>query len=277
MPLLEEQFSQSRIDAIKRYLHREADKGKAKDFEIQVDGFKVVPRTNDLAEFDDYELELSPESYNVSILIFDGAATNRNTRYSLQMGSAKAAPQALNGTDENGIASLLKEKLEERDKEHELNRLQEKVKELEAQLKESEAWGSQLEQHISEIQEGRHKKVVGLSELAGYVLDGIVKKNPHILNALPGGESLSGLFGLGGNPSPVPANPTTEASFSRKTDSAEITDAQQAWLAFGRQVETNFEQAQAQHLFHILQHFLRHPDDIPLVLDLLQQQNNQQR
>jgi hypothetical protein len=276
MPFLEEPFNQNRIDTIKRYLQREKDKGRAKDYEIQIDGFKVVPRTNNIAEFEDYELELKSDSCNVSFLIFDGANTNRNTRYSLRLLAASALPQsknALNGTDEKSVATLLKEKLEERDKEYELEKLHEKINDLTEQLSESEAWSAQLEQQVQELQNGQHKKVVGLGELAGYVLDGFVKRNPQILNKLPAGEALSGLLGLNDSTNVMPPNAPTEASFSKKTDSPQLTDDQKGWLEFGQQVQTTLNQTQTEHVFHILQHFKQQPELIPLVLDLLQQQN----
>jgi hypothetical protein len=58
MPLITEKFSQHKVDLIKRYLQREIEKGRPKEFEIIVDDFKVVSRTSDLEEFEDYASHL---------------------------------------------------------------------------------------------------------------------------------------------------------------------------------------------------------------------------
>lgn len=42
MPVVEERYDQNKIDSLKRYLKREAEKGRTRDYEIIVDGFKVV-------------------------------------------------------------------------------------------------------------------------------------------------------------------------------------------------------------------------------------------
>ena len=151
MPLIEEKFDQSRIDSIKRYLQREAEKGRTKDYEIIVDGFKVVSRTDNLDEFEDYEAEIKNSTRNVSILVFDGQSTNRNTRYSflLQGEPNTAQPKPLNGLGE--IDQIIQEKLDAKDKEYELKQLREKLQETETALQESEEYNEQLEKAIAEL------------------------------------------------------------------------------------------------------------------------------
>src|SRR3954464_6979481 len=102
MPLHDLKFDQHKIDSLKRYLQREADKERAKDYEIIIDGFRVVSRTDDLSEFDEYEQEIKSDTRNISILIFDGPGTNRNTRYSfaLQSETTSRTNGGLNGLGE---------------------------------------------------------------------------------------------------------------------------------------------------------------------------------
>ena len=90
MPVIEERYDQNKIDSLKRYLKREAEKGRTRDYEIIVDGFKVVSRTNDVEEFDDYEDEIQDNTRNIAILIYDGAGTNRNTRYSFSLNQSNS-------------------------------------------------------------------------------------------------------------------------------------------------------------------------------------------
>ena len=97
---------------------KEQAKERSKDYEIIIDGFKIVSRTNDATEFDDYEPELNENTKNISVLIFDGAKTNRNTKYSFALGDdlpKKEKPKALGEID-----LIIQEKLDAKDKEYEL-------------------------------------------------------------------------------------------------------------------------------------------------------------
>src|SRR5690242_9935429 len=127
MPLHDLKFDQHKIDSLKRYLQREGEKGRKKDYEIMIDGFRVVSRTDDLSEFDDYEQEIKGDTRNISILIFDGPGTNRNTRYSfsLQGDISNRSSGSLNGLGD--IEQVITDKLAEREKEYEVERLKEQL------------------------------------------------------------------------------------------------------------------------------------------------------
>ena len=56
------------------------EQGEVEDYEIFVDAFKVVKRTNDLARFESYSNFIQPETKAVTIVIYDGTSP-RNTKH----------------------------------------------------------------------------------------------------------------------------------------------------------------------------------------------------
>ena len=147
MPVIEERYEQNKIDSLKRYLKREAEKGRTRDYEIIVDGFKVVSRTDDVEEFDDYEEEIKDNTRNISILIYDGAGTNRNTRYSFSLNQDNASPipaKPMNGIGGLGeIDEIIQQKLEEKDRDYKISSLEKELEDTQQKLAEAEEYHQQ--------------------------------------------------------------------------------------------------------------------------------------
>lgn len=271
MPLIEEKFDQSRIDSLKRYLQREADKGREKDFEIIVDGFKVVSRTNNVDEFDDYEQEIRDSSRNISFLIYDGPGTNRNTRYTFLMGNnptASSNPQPAPGLGE--IDQVVAQKLEEKEREHEVQHLKEKLASTKEQLDEAEEYASQLEKQIEEMKQKRYTNAVSLGELAGVMLKSLVRDNAA---KIPGGAALAGWLGADIQPSADNVVQLTEqptATYEQQpqpgTDLPEITRNRLALIA---QMQEKFSEPQMVAVFALLDHLVAAPEKITEVVSFL--------
>jgi hypothetical protein len=270
MPLIEEKFDQHRIDILKRHLQREKEKGRTKDFEILVDGFKVVSRTDDLNEFEDYEQEVKDDTRNVSILIYDGTSTNRNTRYSfsLQRGPATdRGNQPLNGLGE--VEQVIAQKLEEREQEHERTRLKEQLTATKEQLAEAEEYAETLEKRIKEMEDKRYTQAVSLGEVASVVLKTLVKEHAA---RIPGGQALAGLLGADiEETTPAIAQPATEgaASFERQPVTEELTEETRNRLSLIAQMQQRFNEQQMIAVFSIIDHLAVSPDKIGQVITML--------
>lgn len=269
MPLIEEKFDQHRIDILKRHLQREQEKGRAKDFEILVDGFRVVSRTDNLEEFEDYEQEIKDTTHNVSILIYDGPGTNRNTRYSfsLQGEPVKRTNQPVNGLGE--IDQVIAQKLEEREQEHERNRLKEQLKATKDQLSESEEYAESLEKRIKDMEERRYTQAVSLGEVASVVLKTLVKEHAA---RIPGGQALAGLLGADiedvSSAIVQPANEAT-ASFERQPVADALSEETRNRLSLIAQMQERFNEQQMIAVFSIIDHLAIAPDKIAAVLSML--------
>jgi hypothetical protein len=271
MPLIEEKFDQHKIDSLKRYLVREAEKGRKKDFEIMVDGFKVVSRTDSVEEFDDYEQEVKDTTRNISILIFDGPNTNRNTRYSfLLRGEPVASSTSLNGLEE--IDQVIASKLEEREREHNLQRLQEKLKDTQEQLEEAEDYAQSLEQRIKDMEDKRFTNAISLGELATAVFKNVIRQHAE---KIPGGQALAGLLGADiPEQLNAPFTPSTEpvtAHFAKEAAASvgDLPEEIQNRLSLIAQMQERFNEQQMVAVFAILDHLAIAPDKIMPVIDFL--------
>ena len=265
MPLHDLKFDQHKIDSLKRYLQREAEKGRKKDYEIMIDGFRVVSRTDDISEFDDYEQEIKGDTRNISILIFDGPGTNRNTRYSfsLQGDTSNRSNGSLNGLGD--IEQVITDKLAEREKEYEVQRLKEQLKDTKSQLTEAEEYAETLERRIKEMEAQRFTNTVSIGEVAGLVLKSLVKQN---IARIPGGQALAGLLGAE-QPAelPQPTEPASgQVSFEKQPDSPVMDDQTRNRLSLIEQMQERFNEQQMIGVFSILDLLTAAPDKINMVL-----------
>jgi len=270
MPLIEEKFDQHKIDSLKRYLLREAEKGRKKDFEIMVDGFRVVSRTDGVEEFDDYEQEIKDTTRNVSILIFDGPNTNRNTRYSFSLrGEPVVSSPSLNGLGE--IDQVIASKLEEREREHTLQRLQEKLKDTQEQLEEAEEYAQTLEQRIKDMEDKRFTNSISLGELATAVVKNVIRQHAE---KIPGGQTLAGLLGADLPEqlnAPTPSAEPATAHFEKNIEMAghELSEETQNRLSLIAQMQERFNEQQMVAVFAILDHLAAVPDKIMPIVNFL--------
>ena len=81
MPVTNDKFEQLKIDKLKYLLEDMAAKGQPRTFEIFVDNLKVVPKTEDPKDFDQYEYYMNEDTEKIRILIYNSANTPRNDQY----------------------------------------------------------------------------------------------------------------------------------------------------------------------------------------------------
>jgi hypothetical protein len=265
MPLITEKFDQHKVDIIKRYLQRETDKGRPKDFEIIVDGFKVVSRTSDIEEFDDYEQEVTEDSHNLTILVYGNANANRNTRYSfsLQNETVRQSNQPANGLGE--IDQVIAQKLEEKEREHEFSKLKEQLSATKTQLAEAEEYADNLQKRIKDMEEKRYTQAVSLGEVASVVLKTLVKQHAA---RIPGGQALAGLLGAD-LPEELPVSAPQEAapvSFERQPDSEPLDEQTRNRLSLIEQMQHRFTEQQLIAVFSIMDALSAAPEKIEAVL-----------
>lgn len=267
MPLIEEKFEQGRIDTLKRFLQRELEKERPRDFEILVDGFKVVSRTNNLEEFEDYEQEIRENTRSLSFLVYDSPGTNRNTRHTfLLYGEPMGQGRSLNGLGE--IDQVIAQRMEEREREYELKGAKEKLQATEQKLEEAEEYAEQLERKIKEMEDKRYTTSISLGELANAVLKGIVRQNAE---KIPGGHALAGLLGAELPEQPTPVSPIAEqgaASFEKAVPN-DLPQETKDRLSLIEQMQQKFNEQEMMAVFAILDCLSVTPAKIATVVTFL--------
>lgn len=277
MPMIEERFDQTKIDSLKRYLKREADKNRPKDYEIIVDGFKVVSRTDDVEEFDDYEDEIKDNPRNLSILIYDGEGTNRNTRYSFSFQDSAMPVKPMNGVGSLGeIEEIIQQRLDEKEKEHRIKELEDELEETEQKLSEAVEWHKELEAEVTKLRAEAAKKIdtrnLSITEMGTTILASLLTRSV---------PQLAGI--LGGIPAATPATQTDEpqeqATFKKK-EGKEQPQLSEQQLENLRTLETMQHVLKPEHLqitFAIIRKLMSSPEQIipaARFLNLLNEQSN---
>ncbi len=274
MPLVEEKYDQGKVDSLKRYLQREADKGRPRDYEVVIDGFKVLSRTDNIEEFEDFEQEIKDTTRNISILIYDGKSTNRNTRYSFLLHGDNSLP--LSGTGGGGLGAvdqLIQTRLDEKDREYALKALKDQLAEAEQLIKEGEKYQDQLEKELAHLKANKYNLGgLDLVELGSFVLKHTITSHAP---TSPLAAQMAGILGAlsGGEGSQTPTSePEGEASFrelSADAPQSELTEHQQLILQSVQQMEQVFNSKQLMVMNQVIVTLMQRPSELMTIAGLL--------
>src|ERR1035437_2591098 len=219
MPYIKEQYSERKIENLYNFLQSAKEQGDPEDFEIFVDAFKVVKRTNDLTRFESYTNFIQPETKELTIIIYDGTSP-RNTKHVFTI--KEDNKNGLSGVD---VDTRIEEKLRVEKERWETDLLKKENEKLKTELAEAEAYIDELEEDAEKAKDKKFRLGdVNVGEFASVVLEGIVRRNPQMLAKLPGGEALAGVI-VQDNQDREKAltekTPEPEVSFKKKTSSTE--------------------------------------------------------
>lgn len=263
MPVTNDKYDQLKIDRLKHFLQEMVAKGQPRPFEIFVDNLKVVPRTEDPKDFDNYEYYMNEDTEKIRILIYNSAATPRNDQYCFYVQQVKPE-KSLNGLGD--LDGMIQEKLTARDREHEMIRLKEELEETKKQLEESEEYAETLEQQLEEARNNKYKLGrLDLVELGGAVLEKLAIKNAGTLEKV----GLAGLV-VPGNTNETKQEEETNASFQKKTgEETNLKPEHLQYIPVLQQLDTAFERPQLEIVMKIISRLSEEPAQLQIVAELL--------
>ena len=271
MPYIEETYSQQKIDNLFQYLQSSKEQGEAEDYEIFVDSFKVVKRTNDVSRFESYANYIQPQTKTLTILIYDGTSP-RNTKHVFKL--KEDEKQTLSGLD---IDNRITEKLQTEKEKWETELLKKEHETLKADLEQAHNYIDELEEKLELTKDKKFRMGdINVGEFASVVLEGIVRRNPQMLAKLPGGEALAGVFIEDNEEKQKLLNAAPEAepkvSFKMKgeenTENA-LSEEDKASLGFIKQLNEVFNREQMTNVMLILDVLAKTPDDIEKTIQFL--------
>jgi hypothetical protein len=270
MAVTNEQYDQLKIDKLRHYLEDMSAKGQSRSYEIFVDNLKVVPRTEDVKQFESYEYYMNENTEKVRILIYASSLSPRNDQYCFYVQQHKGE-KGLNGLGE--IEGIIQEKLAARDREHEMNTLRTQLAETKQQLEEAEDYAEDLQNELNEVKANKFKLGnINIGELASVALEGIVRRNPQLLTKLPGGEALAGIIEQDNQDKrqlAETAGTETAASFQKKEESGKLNPEHLQYIPVLQNLETSFDGEQLQTVMQVLGKFAEDPTHLTTVADLL--------
>lgn len=276
MPFINEKYSEQKIDNLYHYLQSSKEQGEPEDYEIFVDAFKVVKRTNDLSRFESYSNYIQPETKSVTIVIYDGSSP-RNTKHIFTI---KEDNQALSGVD---VDSRIEEKLRLEKEKWETDLLRKENESLKTELEEAENYIGELEEKLEKASNKKFRLGdVNMGELASVVVEGMIRRNPQMLAKLPGGEALAGVIEQDNEEREkalAEKTPEPEVTFTKKSTEVkpEVSEEEQSYINFVKQLTEKFSHEQMTSVMLILDVLSKSPNHIDSTLQFLADLNKKQQ
>jgi hypothetical protein len=262
-----------------------AAKGHDKFYEIFVDSLKAVQKTDEPSEFDGYEDYMTAGTNQIKIVIYCSGVSPRNDQYVFAMkaqNQEEALDLGLNGVEFRTFTkSDLTQLRNNRDKKaietQEIQALRKEIAELNNELEEKEAYIEQLEKGI-ETAKANGNKIGGMhiGEIVSVALEGIVRRNTHLIAQVPALNGLAGIIDKDTEKAGELAEPTeTEASFKKKeqgSGATQLTEQEKEFLRLFKEIQKHFTEEEMQQVIDILEALSKDKEQIQIILDLLQEE-----
>ena len=259
-----------------------ADKNEGKYIEVYVDDVKVVPRTNKIESLDDHKVYLDDTTETIKVFTYNTENSNRYQQFTFVIEKKKATEhpvqnqnvqtsqvQGLSGIElENRINQSLAQERER----WQTDLLKRDFDTCKKELQDAEEYIDDLEKQLSVYKSKKlHLGDVNLGEVASIVLEGMVKRNPHWVAKLPGGDALAGLIAKEATENGTAEVIENEVVFKKKTPVEEgMSEEMKAQMGFLKQLESHFNQEQLDKIMLILESFVKTPTNIETVFELLE-------
>ncbi len=263
-----------KVGKIKHLLLNFQQKGSPRSFEVYVDEMKVVDRSDNPEDFDTYQDFMDEDTKYIRFIIYCNPNSPRNEQYYFEMNpsSSKSFSNELSGfeldtkIDEKLLTERHKWETEQRQKEQ-----AKEIEELKAKLTDAEQYIETLENSVEDLKTNGTKAKAGWGEIASVALEGIIRRNPQLLTAIPGGEALAGILSESNPPQKaIEETPKSEVSFQPKTESTPTNAEDSERLYVVKMIQENFDPLQLTKVWEILKELSENPDSIQPVLELLQ-------
>lgn len=274
--VIERPFFNHELERIERKLLSDFEREEPTEYEVWVDGLKVIDRTDDPDQFGTVSNHISLRSTEeVEIILFRGRSqhSDKMTLLLEQNQPKKSVGATLDGITEDYSKRLKHERLEW---DHQA--LQEKYNALETDHQELKAHSKQIEEELAQLKDKKlHLGNVNLAELSGVWLEGFIRRNPQMLTRFPGGDALAGIIvednqakAAGVDSSAEPTTPSQgTASFSPAGASTDNPE-DQPYIELLKRIRDSFSEQDFLQVMVILDGFITRPDLIPTVKDLLE-------
>lgn len=243
--LAKEKYDSAKVEKLLDLLLFNAEKGRPMDYEIIVDGFKTVRRTNDPNEFMDFSRFVDANTKVVELVFFTGTSNN-NDRYIFTL--TDTGSESLGSID---IDTKVAEQVERREKawkfavlEKEHADLKGDYAALEKELESLEVENKALREHQSPL-----KGILG--EIGSTFVESFIRRNPAIMKSIPGGEALSGIINGPGHGHDTSSEGSV--SFQPKSDTRDLTEDEQAAVSFVEQLKIQFSKDEFDRVVLVLQ------------------------
>lgn len=207
-------YDPAEVESIRLMLEAEAKEGRPLFFEVKIDGFTRILKTNNVERFDQLHNFLNEKSKELVISIFPDPNTNRKEWYKFKLSGGQ---ESLNGLE---MEAKIGERIKQFEEKMTMQRTEEKLHEVEKQLGEAEQYIEILEKKLEDAKsKPNHFGSLDLGRLIGSSIKEIAVHNPRVLDDVPVLNGIAKVIqeDLKTQPAQLPAGPQGEMSFRPKT------------------------------------------------------------
>jgi FtsZ-binding cell division protein ZapB len=263
-----EKYEQRKIDNLIQYLRLYHQKDQPIDYEILVDGFKAVRRTNDPDMFSMFENFVTADTQSIEVLLYQGASNNNEKRifYFGEIPKEKIKDEGLSGVEvQNSVNEQVKQKLlekEYKDLQEENNNLKQHIADLESEVDELEKFNTRLEAKQSPLNNF-------FGDIGSSLVESFIKRNPKLMSSIPGGEALAGLLEHNNAEDQNEVSSEAEVSFKPKTNAStsQVSEEDRVAIQFVNQLKAQFTKDEFENVLLILQTLADDKSKISLIFN----------
>lgn len=262
-------YDADEVESIRLMLEAEAKEGKPLSYEIKVNGFTRVHKTDKVERFEEMHNFLNENTKELVISVFPDANSKRKEWYKYRMNSA---PESLNGVD---MESKISERMKQFEDKFAMKRTEEKLQETEKKLEQAELYIDILEDKIEESKaKPNHIGAFDLAKLASSTIEGIAVHYPKVLDKVPVLNGIAKVIQEENKSRPAQLNGGFEGDVSFRTKSkvapnAEATEHDEAIKQLSDFIAEHFDQDQKLMLGAVIVALGENPSQLQTVAELL--------
>ena len=258
-------YSPESLSTVEDSLRNSSTSGNPLFYEIEVDKIIVIPRTQDVEQFEQVGEFIGANTRELIVYVYQGKSYHRDRYVFYTREKPRLENDSLNGVESPG---------EEKENPVEIAKEEKhKRKKLKKAHKKLLTYAEELESKVNELETRR----LTLGSLISAGLDGLVRANTKIIRQFGmGGETLAGLIDADtqARNEQTPTDQPQEGSqneggahFERSTENVvETTQEEKELLKVVRSIHEGFEEKQHKEIYGILNFMSKNPDSISSVL-----------
>lgn len=261
-----EKYDPKKVERLQEHLRLYYEKGQPIDFEIIVDGFKVVRRTSDINMFSMYENFVDADTKSIEILLYTGSSNNNDKRIFY---FGEAPKEGLSGVE---VDSRIEEQVQKKLREKEFEDLKKENQELLSEVKELEKEIEQLEKDKAALEDSQSPLKGILGEVGSSFIESFIRRNPNVMKGIPGGEALAGLMESDKTKKDVQETDLAESevtfqSKDKGSSNTSLSEEDQSAIIFVNQLKAKFSKEEFDKILLILETLAIDKSKIELILN----------
>lgn len=193
MKTIRQTYSHNNLEMLRDSLFDKVQNGQQIKYSIMVDSIPAVHSTDNIDKFDDYLRYVDKSTKEIMFRIFPNPNNFNCLKYIFEIATTKHEDSKINVQEivaqqverERHIMKIesLSEKLSDE---------KDKVAQLKLEVSEKDIEIEKLQEGIEKLQNKGASSNNTLGHVAGLAFEGFIKRNPNILNSIPGADGLAG-------------------------------------------------------------------------------------